>query len=233
MDRAQRRLTVDRLRHVLLDVDREQECPADVPVVVRRLQRVERYAGQSRVVVHHVRITVLVGAVRVALYQRCVHTRRGEVYDVELVRELCDDLGALVVKVAEDEVLRNGLAVHDAGRAVLPVLTLLPDRPLAGRVVAVQHVRSRSDGWIVLEGQRVFGISPHVLRHDPDASPAVEEVGVEARVRSREFEDDRVIVLGVDVVDVLGHDRVAVEAFDFLEQVHREHHVVGGERLAV
>ena len=169
MDRAERARAVHGLAHVIGNVDRQQQRPAHVLVVVRRLGGVEGDAGLGRVVVHDIRPLGLVGTAGLALLQRRFEAVRRGTDEVGLVRQLRQDLGAFVGEVLEDDVLGLGLAKHDAGRALVPVRTLFPDRPEAGGVKAVQLVGAGADKRVELEGDRVVHLFPDVLGHDPGA----------------------------------------------------------------
>ena len=127
-------------------------------------------------------------------------------------------------------VVRGERRVEDRvelGQTLLPVARVLLVLDHLRRARA--HLeRARSDGMGVLVGDRILDLRPDVFRHDRRLRGDV----VEVRHRGRlEPEDDLVALFG----DAL-QDRpvcIQVEGGIRLEQLVREDHVVGAERLAV
>lgn len=182
MDRTERTCAIDRDAHILGNIDCQQQCPAHVTIVIRRLGGVERNTGLSRVIIDDVGPVQLIRAAGVTLRQHRLETVGRHINNINLMRQLRQDLGTFVGEVAKDDVLRLGFAVHDAGRALVPVGSFCPDRPEAGGVETVQFVRTGADEGVELEGHRVFDVLPDVLGHNPGTSPAIQETAMEARV---------------------------------------------------
>ena len=136
----------------------------------------------------------LVGAGGIRLGQQRLEAIGRELGRIQLVSQLGQDLRAFVGKVLIDDVPGLRLAVHDTGRALIPVFTLLPGCPASLGIKAVQLVRAAA--YIRIEGElnRVLLLLEDVLGEDPGAAPAVEEGGVEARVGLLEIESDRVVI---------------------------------------
>ena len=231
--RAECACAVDSQPHVFGDVDRQQQGPAHLAVVVGRTYGVEGQAGLGRVVVDHIGEFQLVGAGGVRLGQHGLESIRGDVDHIGGMGELGQNFGAFVGEILEDDIPGLGLAEEHAGRAFVPVGALFPDRPEAGGVEAVQLVRARADKGVELKIDRIFDRLPDMLGHDPGRPPAVEEGGVEARVGDLELEGDRDVVDRRDRGHILDKEAVGVEPFVGHQRLDGEDHVGCGERLPV
>ena len=119
------------------------------------------------------------------------------------MRQLRQDLSAFSVKSLDDDVLGLRLAIHDPGRALVPIFASFPGRPEPLWIKAVQLVRTAAYKRIVGKLDRVFLLLEDVLGHDPGAAPAVEEGGVEAGVGLIEFKRHRVIIGRRDRLHIL------------------------------
>ncbi len=73
-------------------------------------------------------------------------------------------------------------AIHDAGRALVPIFAFFPGCPEPLGIKAVQLVWTAAYIWIEGKQSRIGFLLEDVLGHDPGAAPAVEEGGVEAGV---------------------------------------------------
>ncbi len=82
-----------------------------------------------------------------------------QVDHIDFVARHGDDARGEVAVIDEHHVLRLRLAKHHAGRGLGPVRAFLPGGPVAGRVEAVQLVRARAEGRVVLEGKEGLGVN--------------------------------------------------------------------------
>ena len=123
--------------------------------------------------------------------------------DVELVVELRDDALVRWAGIDIGEVLGRRLAIASDGGA-LPILTALPDVPLAVGIEAVEHVGAQRHRLVEVEFQRILDLLEDVLGKDPDTRPPHREIGVEARVGLLQLEDHRLGVWRFDGCYVAG-----------------------------
>ena len=158
---------------------------------------------------------------------------RGEIQVISLVGQLREDLGALIGKVLIDDVLGLRLAVHDAGRAFIPVIAFFPGSPEPLGIKAVQLVGTAADERVELEVDLVTFLFEDVLGHDPRAAPAVKEAGVEARIGLGKLEHDRIIIFGGDGFDVFLKEAAGGPLVIAHQRFDREDDIRGGEGLAV
>src|SRR4051812_43819747 len=127
------------------------------------------------------------------------------------MRQLRQNLRALVGKELEDDVVGLRLAVHDAGRALVPILTSFPGCPAPLRIEAVQFVRTAADIWVEGELNWVFLLLKDVFGEDAGAAPAVEEMSVEARVGLLKHKFDRIVIDRSHRVNIIHKEAVVVE----------------------
>src|SRR5690606_35626983 len=133
----------------------------------------------------------------------------------------------------EDDVLGYRLAVHDAGRAFIPVFTFFPGCPTSLGIKTMQLVRAAAYIRIKGELNRIILLLKDVLGEDSGAAPTVEEGGVEARIGLLQREFDSVIIQRSHSFDIIHKEAVGIETLVIDQAFDCEDHIGGSKGLTV